>query len=99
MQPQIIFHRLVQRDMNDILHYYRDEASESVADRFFQAFLQTVDRALSNPQGFHFANRIYRRANIPRFPYHFLYREMPYGIRVLVLRHDRRHPSYGMQRE
>lgn len=99
MDSRILFHRLVQRDMDGILRYYRAEASDSVADRFFSAFLETVDRALSNPQGFHFANPVYRRANIPRFPYHFLYRETSDGIRVLVLRHDRRHPNYGLHRK
>jgi len=99
MDSRVIFHRLVQRDMTGILRYYGEEASDSIADRFFTTFLETVDRALSNPQGFHFWSPVYRRANIPGFPYHFLYREMPYGIRVLVLRHDRRHPDYGLRRK
>lgn len=98
MDFRVIFHRLVQRDMDGILRYYREDASDSVADRFFTTFLDTVDRAVSNPQGFHFSNSEYRRANIPGFPFHFLYREMPYGIRVLVLRHDRRHPHFGLRR-
>jgi plasmid stabilization system protein ParE len=98
MDSRVIFHRLVQGDMDGILRYYRGEASDSVADRFFTVFLGTVDRALSNPQGFHFANSVYRRANIPGFPYHFLYREMAWGIRILVLRHDRRHPHFGLRR-
>ena len=99
MDSHVIFHRLVQRDMDGIFHYYQEEASDSVADRFFKTFLATVDRALANPQGFHFANPVYRRANLPGFPYHFLYREMTYGIRILVLRHDRRHPDYGLSRK
>ncbi|TLD70664.1 type II toxin-antitoxin system RelE/ParE family toxin [Phragmitibacter flavus] len=99
MEARVIFHPLVQQDMDGVLSYYSEEASVSVADRFFQTFLRTVDRALFNPQGFHFANRVYRRADVAGFPYHFLYREMPYGIRILVLRHDRRHPSFGMKRQ
>jgi len=98
MEPQIIFHRLVQRDMSGILRYYREKASASVADRFFETFLEVADRALENPKRFHPAVADYRRANIPGFPYHFLYRAMPYGIRILVLRHDRRHPSFGLKR-
>ena len=98
MDSRVIFHRLVQRDMDGVLRYYREEASHSVASRFFTAFLETVDRVSLNPQAFHFASPVYRRANIHGFPYHFLFREMQSGIRVLVLRHDRRHPSYGMRR-
>ena len=99
MMGQVVFHRLVQRDMDGILRYYSEEASESVAERFYGRFLETVERALGNPQGFHFANAVYRRADVPGFPYHFLYREMPYGIRILVLRHYRRDPVYGMRRQ
>ena len=99
MAASVIFHKLVQRDVTGVLRYYADEADEALADRFYDAFLHTVDRALSNPQHFHFLREPVRRANIPRFPYHFLYRESPYGIRILVLRHHKRHPSYGMQRK
>ena len=99
MASEVIFHRLVQRDMNDIRSYYVDEVGERLADRFYDAFLSVVDRAATNPRYFHDFLPPYRRAAIPKFPYHFLYRETVKGIRVLVLRHDRRHPSYGLSRK
>lgn len=42
MASEVIFHRLVQRDMNDIRSYYIDEVGERLADRFYQAFLSVV---------------------------------------------------------
>ena len=99
MAASVIFHKLVQRDVNGVMRYYTDEADDALADRFYQAFLRTVDRACGSPQHFHFLSDPVRRANIPKFPYHFLYRETPHGIRILVLRHHKRHPSYGMQRK
>lgn len=98
MEREIIFRRLVQRDMDAILRYYREEAISSVADRFFETFLHLSEKALEAPRIFHPASGILRRANHPGFPYHFLFRETPSGIRVLVLRHDRRHPSFGLNR-
>lgn len=98
MAGRVVFHQLVQRDMDAILRYYEEEASAAVADRFFTTFLRIVDRAAGNPRYFHPMEAPYRRANLPGFPYHFLYRETSDGIRVLVLRHDRRHPSFGMRR-
>jgi plasmid stabilization system protein ParE len=98
MAASVIFHRLVQRDMKGILSYYTEEAPASVGDRFFQTFLEIVDKALQNPNAFHPISSVLRRADIPGFPYHFLYRVATHGIRVLVLRHDRRHPSYGLTR-
>jgi plasmid stabilization system protein ParE len=99
MERRVVFHRLVQRDMDGILRYYREEASVSVADRFFETFLLFIGKAGENPMGFPPASDSLRRANLPGFPYHFLYREIPGGIRVLVLRHDRRHPTFGLKRQ
>lgn len=99
MAADIIFHRLVQRDMDGIRRYYTREAGAALADRFYTAFLAQVDRAAEHPEQFHPATDVLRRANIPKFPYHFLFRRVRGGIRILVLRHDRRHPSFGLRRE
>ena len=99
MASEVVFHRLVQRDMTRIRRYYSDEAGPELADRFYLRFLELVDRALSDPQRYHPVQDVLRRANISGFPYHFLYRETANGIRVLVLRHDKRHPSFGLGRK
>ena len=99
MERRLVFQRLVQRDMNEILRYYQNEAGEEVADRFYQTFLLVVERALGNPEFFHPVSDLLRRAPIPGFPYHFLYRGISHGIRILVLRHDQRHPSFGLGRK
>jgi plasmid stabilization system protein ParE len=80
MAAQVIFHRLVQRDMSGILSYYTEEVPASIADRFFKTFLEVVERALHNPRIFHPISSVLRRADIPGFPYHFLYRETTHGI-------------------
>ena len=92
MVPEAIFHRLVQQDMSEILHYYSEEAPAAVGDRFFGTFLQVAEKALLHPGLFHPISPALGRADLPGFPYHFLCRETVSGIRVLVLRHDRRHP-------
>ena len=97
--PQIIFQRLVQRDMREILRYYQEEASGQIADRFFQTFVRFVERAAGNPTQSHTITPILRRADLPDFPYHFLYKPTTAGIRVLVLRHNKRNPTYGLKRK
>lgn len=99
MQPKIIFQRLVQRDMDEILRHYAEEAGEIVATRFFQTFLKVVDKTLVNPAYHHPVSGVLRRADVPGFPYHFLFRQTASGIRILVLRHDRRHPAFGLRRK
>jgi hypothetical protein len=36
--------------------------------------------------------------NLHRFPYHFLFRVVGHDVRILVVRHHRRHPSLGIRR-
>ena len=99
MKKYVIFHHLVQRDVSDILRYYTEEAGEHLADRFYAAFMNAVEEALESPRHFHPLNEFIRRARIPDFRYHFLYKETSHGLRVLVLRHHKRHPSFGMRRK
>lgn len=96
----VIFHPLIRRDLSGILDYYAEEGGEALADRFFDAFLRCTNQADEYPTRNHLvaAGSIFRRAGIPGFPYHFLYREMPYGIRISVLRHDKRRPNFGARR-
>jgi plasmid stabilization system protein ParE len=95
----IIFHPSVRRDLNGILRYYADEGGENLADRFFDTFMAAATSAEAHPGRFHpAAGTVFRRAQIPGFPYHFLFRETPYGIRVSVVRHDKRHPDFGTRR-
>ena len=66
---------------------------------FFADFLRTVAKALENPRHFTPAGEVMRRANLDEFPYHFLYEERPWGIKVTVVRHHRRSPRYGASRQ
>jgi plasmid stabilization system protein ParE len=94
-----IYHRLAVRDVRQILDHYEGEAGRPLADRFFADFLATVAKALENPRHFPPLGESVRRANLADFPYHFLYEEKPWGIKVMVVRHHRRNPRYGSRRE
>ena len=94
----VIYHRFVQRDLTRILKYYRDEAGSSLADRFFDVFIATVVTAEKNPEFFHPFGEGLRRANLKGFPYHFLYRRIDGGIKVLILRHHSRDSLLGLKR-
>lgn len=78
--------------------HYRDQAGEAVADRLFDAAEDAVERIRKNPRAYHFAHQDWRRIQLRKFPYHFLFYEMEFGVRVMVLRHDRRHPGFGLRR-
>lgn len=90
----LVFHRLLQKYLNAILRYYEDEGDRALADRFFSEFEEVLSSLARNPASFHSTGHGLRRAGMRSFPYHLLYRSHPSGIRVLVLRHHKRHPEY-----
>lgn len=57
-----------------------------------------VALAVENPTRFHPVAGELRRANLRRFPYHFLFRIHGDTVRILVLRHHHRAPDYGTAR-
>lgn len=92
----------VHYDIREAIEYYFKTAGSSIASDFYEEFLQRAEVATKSPYSY----RIYlddptqiRRADFRRFPYHFLYRALNDStIRILVVRHDHRHPSYGLDR-
>ena len=73
-----------------------------VSERVLSSFWTELDLVLAsierNPRSHHFDVSGLRRAHLQRFPYHLLYEVYEDFIFLTVLRHDRRHPSFGMER-
>lgn len=96
---EVVHHRLIKKDLREALTYYDREGGEKLGDRFFEEAEATVDRILANPRHFHFLSETLRKASLKNFPYHFLFEENSARVKILVLRHDKRHPSYGLRRK
>ena len=94
----IIFHRLVSRDVRDAMKYYEEASGPRLADDFYDEFMALIHVAADQPERFHLDASGLRRANLKRFPFHFLYRIGRDAIRVLVLRHHRRSPGFELGR-
>ena len=92
-----VYHPAVQGDVSRILRYY-DSITRQLGDEFWEELNSCIRRAAENPQHFHFQARDRRRVNLSRFPYHFLFREMPDGIRITVIRHHKQNPARGLKR-
>ena len=95
---EVTYHPLVRRDISEALHYYH-KISPRLADEFYAELRVLIDRAAEQPLRFHLAARELRRINLRRFPYHVLYDIHSAAIRILVIRHNKRHPDYGLNRE
>lgn len=94
----LIYHRSVQADVAAVLNYYDEVGGPALGDAFFDEFMAHIAMALEHPTRFHLIHQDLRRANLKRFPYHFLYRIQGDTLRVLVLRHDQREPRHGLRR-
>ena len=92
------FHRAVQTDLRLALEYFDREGGFKLGDRFFAEVQATKDRIATHPTHFSFFKDDLRRARLRVFRYHVLFRIVGNEVRVLVLRHNRRHPQFGLSR-
>jgi hypothetical protein len=88
----------VRQDVAEALQRY-DAVSQRLGEDFKAELRRVIAVAAAKPGRFHFLKPGYHRANLKRFPYHFIYRGLPDGIRVTLVRHHRRHPDFGTERE
>ena len=95
---QVIRHPKLAEDIREIATHYAD-----ISERVLAAFWRDLDSVLAsverNPRSHHFDTCGLRRANFRKFPYHLLYEVDDNAIFMVVLRHDRRHPDFGIDRQ
>jgi len=95
---RVILHPKVRSDVDAIMEYYERVASHELADEFYAELRRFMLEATERPESFSICQRGLRRVNLHRFPYHFLFRVVQGELRILVVRHHRRHPSFGTYR-
>ena len=92
------FHELVSRDISRIMDYYERVAGSQLADEFYAELKLYFCKAASSPDSYSVRERDLRRVNLKTFPYHFFFRLLDDTVRILVVRHHRRHPAQNLQR-
>lgn len=95
---RLAFHPGVAADISEIMDYYAAAGGARLAEEFYEEFRRSAARAAISPERHAIRARDLRRANLERFPYHFLFRVVGDEVRVLVVRHNRRHPRVGASR-
>ena len=94
------FHPAVQKDFNEALDYYEAEGGIHLADRFEAEFRTCIAAVKAGPSHFPFYRRSdsFRRIRLRSFPFLVVYRASAANVRVIMLKHERRHPRFGMSR-
>ena len=95
----IELHPAAERDLEEAAAFYAREGSPALAARFLAEFERVARMLHSNPGLGTPRTRGRRGFPTTDFPYTIIYRERSAGIRVLVVKHDRRHPGYGGSRQ
>ena len=95
---QLILHQKVYSDIDKIMEYYEHTATPELADEFYAELRHFMAEALERPESFSIREHDIRRVNLQRFPYHFLFRIVGDIVRILVVRHHKRHPPLGIRR-
>jgi len=96
---RLVLHRLVRSDVDEIMDYYEGAEHPELAEDFYRELRGVMQVVAQRPERYHFFKGELRRVNLKRFPYHFLYRVVGDTVRILIVRHNRRHPDYGVERD
>ena len=81
---RIEYHPAVRQDVAEAMRRYK-AVSERLASEFKAELRRVITMAGANPNRFHPVKPGFPRANLKRFPYHFIYREILDGIRVTLV--------------
>ena len=91
-------HRLAERDLDSAFQFYRRNGSGKVALRFLAEFERVAELVERNPDIGTPSNEERRTYPFHKYPYSLIYKPTAIGIRILVVRHHRRAPTYGRER-
>jgi plasmid stabilization system protein ParE len=95
---RLTFHPSVAADISRIMDHYEEVGGERLAEEFYAELRRFFLKAKSAPEQYAIRARDLRRVNLDRFPYHFLYGIVEDHVRVLVVRHHNRRPSFATSR-
>ena len=94
---RVEYHPLTTSDLNNaVAHYNRQQPG--LGDELRIEVYRSIERVLARPSQFSIVARNIRRCLVHRFPYAILFRVEEETLRVLVIRHHRRHPGFGLSR-
>ena len=94
----IEYHPDLEAELAEIITYY-NERSPRLGDDFLNEFERHVLRIAAMPTRWMVIRGEIRRTLMKRFPYVILFRIIDASvIRITVVKHERRHPAYGIHR-
>ncbi len=96
---KLSFHVRVQAEADEAVTWY-EEQSKGLGDDFFEKFSNALRQVAVHPESFPFwlKSATVRRVKLKRFPYDVLFEIRADRVKILCLRHEKRHPGFGQGR-
>ena len=88
-----------EEDVAEAASFYENTGSAAVASKFVAEFKRVAQVLLEFPGIGSPRSRGRRGFSLSLFPYTIIYRQTADGIAILVVKHDRRRPGYGVRRQ
>jgi len=94
----VIYHPAIEDELRQIIDFYEDR-SQGLWIQFLDEFEKQILSIASMPTRWLIVEANIRRSLMKRFPYVIYFRVLNEDLlRVTVVKHQRRHPKYGLQR-
>jgi len=94
---RVIYHPAAEADLIQSVRFYEQRVLG-----LGKEFVEAVDRAIAviveDPQCWRIVRADVRRYVMPRFPFAIYYRLLEDHLRILTIKHHKRHPNYGQDR-
>ncbi|HOW68500.1 MAG TPA: type II toxin-antitoxin system RelE/ParE family toxin [Candidatus Paceibacterota bacterium] len=96
---KVEYHPAVERELDVVRNYYEDRLP-GLGREFIDEFERQILRIAATPERWMVLSGNFRRCLMKRFPYVIYFRPVSSDrIRVTVVKHQRRHPQYGRDRQ
>jgi toxin ParE1/3/4 len=92
-----LFHTLARREMNEAADYY-EAAMNGLGKQFLDEISYAVQFIRKHPKACPQVDERIRRMVLDRFPYSLFYSVLPDKIWILAVAHQKRRPSYWVNR-
>jgi len=96
---RIEYHPAIEQELRDIISYY-NQCSSGLGTEFLNELERQIFKIAAMPTQWRIVESDIRRALMKRFPYVIYFRVLESDVlRVTVVKHQRRHPSFGLGRK
>ncbi len=95
---RVEYHPAIEGELRQIIQFY-NQSVEGLGAAFLDEFDRQILKIVENPSLWIEIENGIHRALMRRFPFIIYFRILNDRIRVLVVKHQRRHPKLGLSRK